>query len=96
MDMNEGIRGSIEHRIDDELESRILNEDVKWVFDTIPISSKKDFLSGFVVGKLITTAWTILVNSKEDATNQDLQDVKELIMRRLPEIQRKIVTELNR
>lgn len=62
--MDEETRGNIEHTIDDELELSVLNEDTKWVFDTIPISSEKDFLLGFIVGKLMTAAWTTLIESQ--------------------------------
>lgn len=84
-------RGAIEHRIEDELYSLIENKDVDWVSDTVPISSKQDFLLGFVIGKLSVIAWTYL----PDATEGDLREVREIIGRRLPEIRTKILTELN-
>jgi hypothetical protein len=84
-------RGAIEHRIEDELCSLIENEDVKWIFGTSPISSKQDFLLGFVIGKLLVIAWTYL----PDATDEDLREVREMLGRRLPEIRTKVITELN-
>jgi len=89
--MDEKTRGRIEQRFEDELLGFIENEDVRYVLDTVPISSKKDFLSGFVVAKLTYIAWTYL----PDATDGDLQEVREIIRRRLPEIQTKILKELN-
>jgi hypothetical protein len=89
--LDDKTRGSIEQRIGEELEDFIENEDVSWVFDSPLISSKKDFLLGFVVGKLTVIAWTYL----QDATNKDLREVREIIGRRLPEIHAKILTELN-
>ena len=93
--LDEQIRGSIEHRIEDELESSIINEDNKWVFDTIPISSKKDFLLGFTIGKLMYLAWTIFVDKNYDPTDTDLKEVREIISRRLQEIAGRIIIELN-
>lgn len=40
-------------------------------------------------------AWTIFKDNNYDATDSDLEVVKEIIRRRLPEIERKIITELN-
>ena len=94
--MRKEIRGSIEYNIDHELESESLEEDVKWVFDVIPIHSKKDLTLGFVIGKLIKSAWITLFNNKSDVTTEDLQEVQEIIQRRIPEIQQKILSELNK
>jgi len=94
IDLDEEIRGFIEHRIEDELEGSILNEDNEWV-DTMPISSKKDFLLGFTIGKLTYLAWTIFVDKNYDATDADLEEVREIIKRRVPEIEGKIIIELN-
>jgi len=89
------IRGSIEHGIELQLESNILNEDNEWVLDELPISSKKDFLLGFTIGKLMHLAWTVFKDNNYDATVSDLEVVKEIIRRRLPEIETKIITELH-
>jgi hypothetical protein len=91
IELDEKTRGSIEQRFEEELKDFIENEDVYWVLDTAPMSSKKDFLLGFVVGKLTVIAWTYLPN----ATDEYLQEVREIIRRRLPEIQANISTELN-
>jgi len=95
IDLDVEIRGFIEHRIEDELEGTILNEDNEWVFDTMPISSKKDFLVGFTIGKLTYLAWTIFADKNYDATDADLEEVREIIKRRLREIEGKIIIELN-
>lgn len=98
--MDAKLRGLIEQRFEDELDSFIENEDIAWVRDTAPISSKQDFapisskqdfLLGFIVGKLTVIAWTYLTN----ATDEDLREVREIIARRLPEIRTKITEELN-
>ena len=94
-ELDEKIRGSIEHGIEIQLESNILNEDNEWVFDEFPFSSKKDLLLGFTIGKLMYLAWTIFKDNNYDATDSDLEVVKEIIRRRLPEIEKKIITELN-
>jgi len=44
-----------------------------------------------IVGKLTVTAWTRL----PDATDYDLQEVRDIMKRRLPEIHTKILKELN-
>jgi len=61
----------------------------------IQFLQKKDFLLGFTIGKLMYLAWTIFKDNNYDATDSDLEVVKEIIRRRLPEIERKIITELN-
>ena len=94
IDLDEEIRGFIEHRIEDELERSILNEDNEWI-DTMPISSKKDFLLGFTIGKLTYLAWAIFADKNYDATDADLEEVREIIKRRVREIEGKIVIELN-
>jgi hypothetical protein len=93
--MDDKIRGSIEHGIELQIEGSILNGDNKWVFEEYPISSKKDFLLGFTIGKLMYLAWTIFKDNNYDATDSDLEVVREIIRRRIPEIERKIITELN-
>ncbi|MCW4017447.1 MAG: hypothetical protein NWF00_01990 [Candidatus Bathyarchaeota archaeon] len=65
--------------------------DAYWVFDTMPIASRKDFPLGFIVGKLTVCSWTYL----EDATGEDLIQVQRIIGRWLPEIQTKITAMLN-
>ena len=91
IEMDDKTRGSIEQRIDDELKDFFAIEDASWVPDTIPISSKKDFFLGFVVGKLTVIAWIYLPN----VTDEDLQEVKQIIERRLQEIQDRLLRELN-
>jgi len=93
--LDDKIRGTIEHGIEIQLESNILNEDNEWAFDEFPTSSKKDILLGFTIGRLMYMAWTIFKDNNYDATNSDLEAVKEIIRRRLPEIEGKIITELN-
>ena len=89
--MDAKTRGDIEQRFEDELEGFFENEDNNYVSDIVPMSSKLDFLIGFVVGKLTVIAWTYL----PDATDQDLREVREIIKRRLPEIHTQILKELN-
>lgn len=91
VEMDDNTRGSIEQRMDDELKDFFAIEDASWVPDTVLISSKKDFFLGFVVGKLTVIAWTYLPN----ATDEDLQEVKQIIERRLQEIQDRLLRELN-
>ena len=96
-ELDDKIRGAIEHDIEIQLDTRMLNQDTEWIFDEFPefsISSKKDFLLGFTIGKLMYLAWTIFTDNNYDATDSDLEVVKEIIRRRIPEIERKIMTEL--
>jgi hypothetical protein len=93
IDLDDKMRGTIEHNIESQLEQGIL-EDFGWAFDTI--SSKKDYLLGCTVGKLMALAWTTFREKEYDPTYYDLEQVRDMIRRRLPEIQRKIATELNR
>jgi hypothetical protein len=89
--LDDKTRGSIEQRIEEEMSSFTEIYDAYWVFDTMPIASKKDFLLGFIVGKLTAIAWTYLKNG----TDEDLKEVQKVINRWLPEIQTKITTMLN-
>jgi hypothetical protein len=96
-ELDDKIRGAIEHDIEIQLDTRMLNQDTEWIFDEFPefsISSKKDFLLGFTIGKLMYLAWTSFTDNNYDATDSDLEVVKEIIRRRIPEIERKIMTEL--
>ena len=54
--MDAKTRGYIEQRFEDELEGPFENEDNNYVSDIVPMSSKLDFLIGFVVGKLTVIA----------------------------------------
>lgn len=94
--MRKEMRGSIEYNIDHELEFGSLEEDIKWFLDVIPIHSEKDLILGYVIGKLIKSAWIALFNNKSDVTTKDLQEVREIIQRRIPEINQKILSRLNK
>jgi hypothetical protein len=92
--MDAKTRGKIEQAVEDELEwkdNHFENVDNNYVSDIVPMSSKLDFLIGFVVGELTRIAWTYL----PDATDYDLQEVREIIKRKLPEIRAQILKELN-
>ena len=95
INVDDEMRGAIEQDIKIQLESDLL-EDFGWTFDTIPISSKEDYLLGCAVGKLMMLAWRTFREKKYDATNYDLEQVRDIIRLRLPEIKHKIVAELNK
>ncbi len=93
--MDDKIRGDIEHTIDEILEKSIAYDpDISWVFDFAPISSKLDFLLGFVLGRIYVHAWQIMLHTGAD-TEHDFQELEEIIRRRLPEIKSKITFGLN-
>ena len=99
--MDDKIRGAIENWIEDELgpkdpNKKIINEGNEWVFEEFPdpTFSKKDFLLGFTIGKFMYMAWTVFKDNNYDATQSDIEEVYEIIRRRIPEIERKIMTEL--
>jgi len=50
---------------------------------------------GFTIGKLIYIAWTVFEEKNYEATDVDLDAVREIIKRRLQEIEARIITELN-
>jgi threonine synthase len=95
-ELDDKIRGIIEHEIEIQLESDILNEENKWVFEEFPdpTFSQKDFLLGFIIGKFMYMAWTVFKDNNYDATYSDIEEVYEIIRRRIPEIERKIMDEL--
>ena len=95
INVDDKMRGAIEQDIESQLESDLL-EDFGWIFDTILISSKEDYLLGCAVGKLMMLAWRTFREKKYDAMNYDLEQVRDIIKRRVPEIQAKIVAELDK
>lgn len=104
--MDDKTRGDVEHTIDEILaESLAFDPDIRWVFDFRndesaplidfkPISSKPDFLLGFVLGRIYIRAWRIMLDNGTD-TDEDFQELEEIIKRRLSEIQSKITFGLN-
>ena len=94
--MDGQIRGDIEHTIDEILDRSIaFDPDINWIFDFDPdISSKADFLLGYVLGRIYTQAWQIMIDKGTD-TDQDFQELEEIIKRRIPEIRSRITIGLN-
>jgi len=104
--VDDKIRGDVEHTIDEILDKSLaFDPDIRWVFDFRndesapfidfkPISSKPDFLLGFVLGRIYTQAWQILIDNRT-GTDEDFQELEEIIKRRLPEIKSKITFGLN-
>lgn len=102
--MDDNTRGDIEHMIDEIMEEiSPLNPDICWIFDFKPEPSKTDFLKpiskpdfllGYILGRMYTQAWQIMVKKTLDK-EQDFQELEDIIKRRLPEIQSNISFALN-
>ncbi len=93
--LDDRLRGAVEHSIEDMLElsnKESFDEDVAWVFEAVPISSRKDFLLGFVIGRMTQEIWSMMIREKKE----NLQEAQEILKHWMPQIQSKIVMELNR
>lgn len=94
--MYDQVRGDIEHTIEEILNRSIaFDPDIEWIFGFDPnIKSKVDFLLGYVLGRIYTQAWQIMIDKGLD-TNQDFQELEEIIKRWIPEIRSRITIGLN-
>lgn len=105
--MNNHVRGNIEHMIDEIMEEiSLYNRDIRWVFDSDfssesskpdflkLVSSKSDFLFGYILGRINSQAWPVMVEGSAE-TEEDFEELENIIKRRLPEIQGNIAAALN-
>ncbi len=103
--MDDKTRGNIENTIDEIIEQvSHYNIDIGWIFGFIPelseidlmktASSRRDFLLGYFLGRIYTQAWRIMLKKPSD-TDEDFQELEDIIKSRLLEIQNKIEFTLN-
>lgn len=94
--MDEKTRGFIEKSIDEMLRTREIMVDIRWVQEAIPIKSIEDLALGFAIGVIGEGAFSIVLSSERQVTQEDRTEIIGMIERRIPEIRQKILTELGR
>lgn len=103
--MDDKTRGNIENMIDEVIEQvPHYNINIGWIFGDIPelseidlmkpASSRREFLLGYFLGRIYTQAWQIMLKKPSD-TDEDFQELEDIIKTRLPEIQNKVEFTLN-
>lgn len=94
--MDDVTRGYIESVMDDILKEDVL-KDIEWTEKEIPISSMKDLVIGYLCG--ILDAFAVLTAStraRKGVTENDMNEIRGMVKRRLPEIVQKVERELHR
>jgi hypothetical protein len=90
------IRGALEQAIDNLMEKDIV-VNVRWIGEEIPIKSINDLALGYVDGVIAAVAASVFTSLLDRRpSDEDANEVRAIIRRRLPEIVRKIHRELNR
>lgn len=91
--MDKKTRGFIEKTIDDITKIDFVEEGLSWILEDVPIYSVKDLALGWAVGAIHTFALTEIGRTIRD---EEENEIRNMIRRRLPEILDKINRELNR
>lgn len=82
--------------IDDVLRANILPS-IDWVRNIPPIASLQDLAFGYAIGTLERMASdTVIVKSRGKITEEDDNEIRTMLRRRLPDIMEKINRELSR
>jgi len=61
-----------------------------------PITNMEEFSLGYVAGWIRKTSENVVFLSEGETTKKDEKEIQEIIMRRLPEMRKKIMQYLNR
>jgi len=61
-----------------------------------PITNMEEFSLGYVAGWIRKTSENVVFLSEGEITKKDEKEIQEIIMRRLPEMRKKIMQYLNR
>lgn len=97
--MDRNLRGLIENAFDAGLKESF-REDVEWIQRQILISSARDVAIGYIAGGLMSAGIGICMTSKrhypEKEQYADIEEIKQMLKRRLPEIVESVERELNR
>jgi hypothetical protein len=95
-DLDSRIRGALEQAIDNLMEKDIV-VNVGWIGEEIPIKSVNDLALGYVDGVIAAVAASVFTSLLDRRpSDEDANEVRAIIRRRLPEIVRKIHRELNK
>jgi hypothetical protein len=94
--INEHIRGSIESMLDDMIREPTIIPDIRWVEESIPVSSIGEVALGYAIGSLEATAIAMarLLGAKKGESKEYIKTINAIIRRRLPELAEKINREL--
>ena len=93
--MDNRSRGGIEKAIDGLMGTKI-TYDIGWIEKEFPVKSMKDVALGYAVGAIMAMAVEeIAIRENRSSTDEDFNEVKTIIRRRLPELLDKINRELN-
>jgi hypothetical protein len=89
------VRGHIESTIDEMMRKEDFLVNVEWVREEMSIESLRDLTLGYIVGGIVSTAvMMISVGERRSIADEDKQEIRAIIKRRLPEISEKINREL--
>jgi len=92
--LDEETRGYIESRLDQYLQTETV-VDVEWVQNEIPISSLRDLALGHVIALMIAFAInSLMFRTQEKPSKEDLEAIRMMVKRRLPELAENIEREL--
>ena len=56
--LDEATRGFIEKALD-EYEDKVFLEDFSWIAELLPISSLKDYILGYIIGRMLSMAFSV-------------------------------------
>lgn len=89
------IQSTIETVLDKYVNTcQILPDEVEWIRERLPISSDRDLVLGYHVGRMVAKAYDILEHRTSEEGKR--RATKPMIQRRVPELLEKIETELIR
>jgi hypothetical protein len=101
-ELKEEVRGFLEQIFDDFLvDLDVAIEDISWIEEQMPLTSKRDLVVGFSVGSMGALAFTLTEVSKrkklsEAEEKEEEAEIWMMIKRRLPEILESVERELNK
>jgi hypothetical protein len=52
-------RGFIEEALDEYEENALTQEDFSWIAELVPIVNMKDYILGYIIGRMLTIAFTV-------------------------------------
>lgn len=94
--MLDSTRGAIENALDQIFAEEIVPY-VQWVDGEVPIKSLRDVALGYVIGTAAGIAFGfIAIAEQRSITDDDRRDTETIIRRRLPEVLKRLETELNK
>ena len=94
--LDEKTRGFIEKALD-EYEEKVFHEDFAWITELVPISTLKDYILGYIIGRMLSVAFAvyfaatkILLIFPKKITDEDRITIGLIVGRRALEVYDKI------